>query len=143
MWVYGYDEEGKFKTFGDGTYEFRYEAKGITDEQRVTNIQTWCDFYGWVVTATDEEFVNELGNWFIEDSALYYYVFTERYTMTDSRSKNSFYHWSKVYLTEEEANSDYYKDVAQYYTIDNEKANINSGYRFDFWDYDNDFWWSL
>jgi hypothetical protein len=63
--------------------------------------------------------------------------------MTDSRSKNSFYHWSKVYLTEEEANSDYYKDVAQYYTIDNEKANINSGYRFDFWDYDNDFWWSL
>ena len=138
MWVYGYDEEGKFKTFGDGTYEFRYEAKGITDEQRRANIQTWCDFYGWVVTATDEEFVNELGNWFIEDAALYYYVFTERYTMTDSRSKNSFWHWSKVYLTEEEAESDYYKNSAQYYEINNEKANINHGYRFDFWDYDND-----
>lgn len=138
VWIYGYDEEGKFKTFGNGTYEFRYEKKGITDEQRAANIQTWCDFYGWVVTATDEEFVNELGNWFIEDSALYYYVFTERYTMTDNRSKNSFWHWSKVYLTEEEAESDYYKDSAQYYTIDNEKASINSGYRFDFWDYDND-----
>lgn len=138
IWVYGYDEEGEFKTFGNGTYEFRYEAKGITDEQRATNIQAWCDFYGWVVTATDEEFVNELGNWFIEDSALYYYVFTERYTMTDNRSKNSFWHYSKVYLTEEEAESDYYKASAQYYEIDNEKANINSGYRFDFWDYDND-----
>lgn len=138
MWVYGYDEEGKFKTFGDGTYEFRYEAKGITDEQRAANIQTWCDFYGWVVTATDEEFVNELGNWFIEDSALYYYVFTERYTMTDNRAKNSFWHWSKVYLTEEEAASDYYKDSAQHYIVDNEKAAINDGYRYDLWGYDFD-----
>ena len=138
IWVYGYDEEGEFKTFGNGTYEFRYEAKGITDEQRAANIQTWCDFYGWVVTATDEEFVNELGNWFIEDSALYYYVYTERYTMTDNRAKNSFYHWSKVYLTEEEAASDYYKDSAQYYIIDNEKAAINDGYRFDLWGYDFD-----
>ena len=138
IWVYGYDEEGKFKTFGDGTYEFRYEAKGTTDEQRVENIQTWCDFYGWVVTATDEEFVNELGNWFIEDSALYYYVFTERYTMSDNRAKNSFYHWSKVYLTEEEAASDYYKDSAQYYIVDNEKASINDGYRFDLDGYDFD-----
>jgi hypothetical protein len=138
VWVYGYDEEGKFKTFGNGTYEFRYEKKGITDEQRVANIQTWCDFYGWVVTATDEEFVNELGNWFVEDSALYYYVFTERYTMTDNRSKNSFWHWSKVYLTEEEAQSDYYKDSAQCYIVDNEKASINNGYRFDLWGYDFD-----
>ena len=144
IWVYGYDEEGKFKTFGNGTYEFRYEAKKITDEQRAANIQTWCDFYGWMVTSTDEEFVNEFSNWFIEDAALYYYLFTERYTMTDSRSKNSFWHWSKIYLTEEEAASDYYKNSAQYYTIDNEKARINSGYRFDFWNYDNDFEkWSL
>lgn len=132
------DEEGEFKTFGNGTYEFRYEAKGITDEQRAVNIQTWCDFYGWVVTATDEEFVNEFSNWFIEDSALYFYLFTERYTMTDNRAKNVFLHCSKVYLTEEEAESDYYKDSAAYYEIDNEKASINGGYRFDFWDYDND-----
>lgn len=138
IWVYGYDEEGEFKTFGNGTYEFRYEAKGITDEQRAANIQTWCDFYGWVVTATDEEFVNEFSNWFIEDAALYFYLFTERYTMTDNRAKNSFWHYSKVYLTEEEAKSDYYKDSAQYYEIDNTKASINGGYRFDFWSYDND-----
>lgn len=138
IWVTANDEEGEFKTFGNGTYEFRYEAKGITDEQRMANIQAWCDFYGWVVTATDEEFVNELGNWFIEDAALYFYLFTERYTMTDNRAKNVFLHYSKIYLTEEEAASDYYKDSAQYYEIDNEKAAINGGYRYDFWDYDND-----
>ena len=132
------DEEGEFKTFGNGTYEFRYEAKGITDAQRAENIQTWCDFYGWIVTSTDEEFVNEFSNWFIEDAALYYYLFTERYTMTDNRAKNTFWHYSKVYLTTEEANSDYYKNSAQYYEIDNEKASINGGYRFDLWDYDND-----
>lgn len=138
IFVTANDEEGKFKTFGNGTYEFRYEAKDITDEQRAANIQTWCDFYGWVVTATDEEFVNELSNWFIEDSALYYYLFTERYTMTDNRAKNSFWHYSKVYLTEEEAESDYYKASAEYYEIDNEKASINNGYRFDLWGYDFD-----
>lgn len=132
------DEEGEFKTFGNGTYEFRYEAKGITDEQRAANIQTWCDLYGWIVTATDEEFVSEFSNWFIEDAALYFYLFTERYTMTDSRAKNSFWHWSKVYLTEEEAESDYYKNSAVFYEIDNEKASINGGYRCDFWFYDAD-----
>lgn len=138
IWITANDEEGKFKTFGNGTYEFRYEKSGISDEQRQQNIQRWCDMYGWVVTSTDEEFVNEFGNWFIEDSALYFYLFTERYTMTDNRAKNTFWHCSKIYLTEEEAASDYYKDSAQYYEINNEKANINGGYRFDFWDYDND-----
>lgn len=138
VWVYGYDEEGEFKTFGNGTYEFRYEAKGITDEQRAANIQTWCDLYGWIVTSTDEEFVSEFSNWFIEDAALYFYLFTERYTMTDSRAKNSFWHWSKVYLTEEEAESDYYKNSAEFYEVDNEKASINGGYRCDLWFYDAD-----
>ena len=138
IWVYGYDKKGEFNTFGNGTYEFRYEAKGVTDEQREANIQTWCDLYGWIVTATDEEFVNEFSNWFIEDAALYFYLFTERYTMTDSRAKNSFWHWSKVYLTEEEAESDYYKNSAVFYEVDNEKASINGGYRCDFWFYDAD-----
>ena len=138
IFVTANDEEGEFKTFGNGTYEFRYEAKGITDEQRAANIQTWCDLYGWIVTSTDEEFVNEFSNWFIEDAALYFYLFTERYTMTDSRAKNSFWHWSKVYLTEEEAESDYYKNSVEFYEVDNEKASINSGYRCDFWFYDND-----
>lgn len=95
----------------DGTYGFRYEMNGITDEQRQTNMQTWRDFYRFVVNSTDEEFVANLGDWVILDSALYFYLFTERYTMLDNRAKNVFFHYGKC---------------------EDEK------YRFDFWDYDND-----
>lgn len=92
---YTYDEEGKFKAFGAESYEFRYEMDGITDEQRQTNIDVWREFYKFVVTSTDEEFVENLGNYFVVDSALYYYLFTERYLMTDNRCKNSFWHYGK------------------------------------------------
>lgn len=93
--AYTYDEEGKFKAFGAESYEFRYEMKGITDEQRQANIDAWRDFYKFVVTSTEEEFVANLENYFIVDSALYYYLFTERYLMVDNRAKNSFWHYGK------------------------------------------------
>mgnify|MGYP007128434538 CR=1 FL=1 len=92
---YTYDEEGKFKAFGAESYEFRYEMKGITDEQRQSNIDVWRELYKFVVTSTDEEFVANLGNYFVVDSALYYYLFTERYLMNDNRCKNSFWHYGK------------------------------------------------
>lgn len=88
-------KEGKFKSFGNGSYEFRYEKKGITDEERQANIDAWRDFYKFVVTSTDKEFHDNLGNYFVVDSALYYYLFTERYTMVDNRAKNSFWHYGK------------------------------------------------
>ena len=56
--------------------------------------------------------------------------------MIDNRAKNVFPHWAKYYITTEEAST--LGDKAQYYTIDDEAAKINKGYRFDFWDYDND-----
>lgn len=56
--------------------------------------------------------------------------------MIDNRAKNVFLHWAKYYITTEEAST--LGDKAQYYTIDDEAAKINKGYRFDFWDYDND-----
>lgn len=120
----------------DGTYGFRYEMSGITDEQRQANMQTWRNFYCFVVTSSDEEFKANLKNWFIVDSALYFYLFTERYTMIDNRAKNTFWHWSKVYITQDEAIA--LGEESQYYTIDNEAAQINDGYRFEFWNYDND-----
>lgn len=126
---YTYDEEGKFKAFGAESYEFRYEMKGITDEQRQANIDAWRDFYKFVVTSTDEEFVANIENYCILDSLLYFYLFTERYLMCDNRAKNLFIHRGKVYISEAEAIA--FGEKAKNYIIDNDKASINEGYRWD------------
>jgi len=92
--------------------------------------------YTWFVTCPDDRFAAELGNWFIVESPLYWYVFTERYSMIDNRAKNSFWHFGKTYITEAEAEE--MGADAENYTINNAAAAINNGYRFDLWDYDND-----
>ena len=126
---YGYDE-GEIESFGSESYEFRYEMKGITNEQRIQNINTWREFYKFVVTSTDEEFHRDLKKYCVVDSALYFYLFTERYTLLDNRAKNLFIHYGKVYITNEEAES--LGDKAGGYTIDDEQARFNNGYRYDF-----------
>jgi hypothetical protein len=127
---YVYDEEGAFESFGGTTYEFRYEMKNITEEQRETNINAWRDLYKFVVTSTDEEFYANLKNYFVVDSALYFYLFTERYTMVDNRAKNSFWHYGKVYISTAEA-VELGEEEASYYIIDDDAAAINDGYRYD------------
>ena len=127
---YVYDEEGEFESFGGTTFEFRYEMDDITEEQREENINAWRDLYKFIVTSTDEEFYANLKNYFVVDSALYYYLFTERYTMVDNRGKNSFWHYGKVYISEVEA-STLGETEASYYIVDNEMAAINDGYRYD------------
>lgn len=127
---YVYDEEGEFESFGGTTYEFRYEMKDITEEQREVNINAWRDLYKFIVTSTDEEFYANLKNYFVVDSALYYYLFTERYTMVDNRAKNSFWHYGKVYISNEEA-ATLGETEASYYIIDDTAAAINNGYRYD------------
>ena len=122
-------KEGKFKSFGSESYEFRYEMKGITEEQREENINAWRDMYKFVVTSTDDEFYNRLKEYFVIDSALYYYLFTERYTMVDNRAKNSFWHYGKVYITDTEATA--LGDKSGAFVVDNEQAAINGGYRWD------------
>jgi hypothetical protein len=126
---YTYDEEGKFKAFGAESYEFRYEMKGITDDQRQANIDAWREFYKFVVTSTDEEFVANIENYCILDSLLYFYLFTERYLMVDNRAKNLFIHRGKLYISEEEAAI--LGEKAKNYIVDNNKAAINEGYRWD------------
>lgn len=132
----------------DGSFEFRYDCCGdskdgtsiSTDEEkekiRQNNRQIWRDFYKFVVTSSDKDFVDHLKDWVIVDAALYLYLFTLRYTMIDNRAKNVFPHWAKHYISQEEAAT--MSDKASYYTIDDSMAAINNGYRFDFWDYDND-----
>lgn len=132
----------------DGSFEFRYDCCGdskdgqaiSSDEEktkiRTKNKQIWRDFYEFVITSSDKDFVDHLGDWMIEDAALYLYLFTLRYTMIDNRAKNVFPHWAKHYMSTAEAASA--GDDAKNYTIDDSKAAIHNGYRFDFWDYDND-----
>ena len=127
---YVYDEEGAFESFGGKTFEFRYEMDGITEEQRQVNIDTWRDLYTFIVTSTDEEFYAHLKDHFVVDSALYFYLFTERYTMVDNRAKNSFWHYGKVYISKEEA-AVLGETEASYYIIDDSAAAINDGYRYD------------
>lgn len=136
QWVAGNTAYDSLYGNWDETFEFRYEHADITDEEQAANIQVWNDFYKWIITSTDEEFVNELKDWTIEEASLYMYLFTERYTMVDNRAKNTFWHYAKVYISEAEAEA--LGDKAEWYTIDDEAAAIRNGYRFDFWDYDND-----
>lgn len=147
-WVAGNEAYDALYNDWDGSYEFRYDCCGdskdgdpiSTDEEktkiRTQNKQIWRDFYEFVITSSDDEFVSNLKNWFIDESALYWYLFTTRYTMIDNRAKNSFWHWAKHYISTSDV--EIMGDKAQYYIIDDAAAAINNGYRFDLWDYDND-----
>ena len=126
-------KDGKFKSFGNESYEFRYEKKGITEEEREANIDAWRKFYKFVVTSSNEDFYQNLKHYFVVDSALYFYLFTERYTMVDNRAKNSFWHYGKAYYSHAEAEQ-YGLNitdprVTKY--IDDEEAAIDNGYRYD------------
>lgn len=83
-----------------GTYGLRYIWKDGTDEENaeVFNFmkEKWIEMYRFVVESTDEEFKARLGDYFVLDSVLYYYLFTTRYTLADNRRKNSFWHYSKT-----------------------------------------------
>lgn len=147
-WISGNTAYDALYNNWDGSFEFRYDCCGdskdgdptstdeVKEKIRTNNRQIWRDFYEFVITSTDTEFVNNLSNWFIVDSATYFYLFTLRYTMIDNRAKNTFWHWAKHYISSDEASS--IGEKANYYTIDNEAAKINNGYRFDFWAYDMD-----
>lgn len=84
----------------DYTYGWRYIWEDGTDEENAEVFQrskdAWNNMYRFITTSSDEEFKANFEEYFIKDSALFYYLFTERYCMTDSRCKNSFWHLGKT-----------------------------------------------
>ena len=80
----------------DYTYGWRYISDDEDEEVVTTCKQAWIDFYRFVTTSTDEEFKANLKDYFVVDSALYYYLFTTRYCMVDNRAKNTFWHYGKT-----------------------------------------------
>ena len=176
QWVTGNEKYESMMNdpFKKSTWEMRYEGDK-SSTQHAANIEIWRQMYTWMVTSTDEAFAAEIGDWFYKDAALYAYLFTEQYTMMDNRAKNTFWHWAKFYVSQDEYNTSdicydavsddavydssityYTKDEGysvwtgdwnarpqlyvhnNYYEINDAAAAIHEGYRFDFWDYDND-----
>ena len=90
------------------TYGWRYIYEDGTDEEneaaKAYVEQKWKDFYGFVVTSTDEEFKAHLGDYCVLNSVMYYYLFVLRYTLTDNFSKNSFWHYGKTGEVDEDGN---------------------------------------
>lgn len=80
----------------DFTYGWRYITDDEDEDVVSTCKQAWIDFYRFVTTSSDEEFKAKLSDYFVVDSALYYYLFTTRYCMVDNRAKNTFWHYSKT-----------------------------------------------
>lgn len=83
-----------------GTYEWRYIWEDGTDEEN-SNVfdfckSAWINMYKFVVQSSDEEFKSNFEEYFVKDSMLYYYLFTERYCMADNRCKNLFFHFGKT-----------------------------------------------
>lgn len=83
-----------------GTYEWRYIWEDGTDKENSEVFDfckaAWVDMYKFVVQSSDEDFVSKFDEYFVKDSMLYYYLFTERYTMIDNRAKNSFWHFGRT-----------------------------------------------
>lgn len=147
---------------GDHSFEPRYaccgdyrDGKLVNDtgnggkQQVKINEKVWREFYKWVITSTDEEFVNELDQWCVRSAMEFFYAFTHYYTMMDNRAKNTFWHYAKTGEFREVIHP--VKDLLHVYTelindeqtptedteIDPNKTYYTQ-YAFDIWDYDND-----
>lgn len=127
------------------TYGLRYIWENGTDEENAEVLEfvksKWIEFYKFVVNSTDEEFYSKLGDYFVINSALYYYLFTTRYTMVDNRCKNSFWHYGKTGEVDTHGNPIRKWDLSWDYDNDTALGINNYGdmvYRYGFEDTDVD-----
>ena len=92
---YCYDMESKETELESGwgiSFECRYEHDDSDHEEHK---RIWNEFYEFIIFSSDTEFYNNLHNYCVLNSVMYYYLFTLRYTMIDNRAKNSFFHYGK------------------------------------------------
>lgn len=120
----------------DYTYGWRYISDDEDQEIVDTCKQAWIDFYRFVTTSTDEEFKAHLKDYFIVDSALYYYLFTTRYCMVDNRAKNTFWHYSSAGKFNEKGEQVFDASGKPVVEVDADGKPVR---KWDLcWDYDND-----
>jgi hypothetical protein len=129
----------------DFTYGWRYIYEDGTDEENAEVFeyckQKWIDLYRFITTSSDAEFKARLGDYFVLDSALYYYLFTTRYCMADNRAKNSFWHYSKTGEVDSDGNPIRKWDLTWGYDMDTSLGLNNYGkqvYRYGLEDIDVD-----
>ena len=129
----------------DFTYGWRYLYEGDDDEENAEVFdyckQKWIELYRFITTSTDEEFKNRFEEYFVKDTALYYYLFTTRYCMADNRAKNCFIHYSKTGEVDAEGNPIRKWDLSWGYDMDTSLGLNNYGkqvYRYGLEDTDTD-----
>lgn len=147
---------------GDHSFEPRYACCGDYRDGKLVNDtsgrgaaqininnEVWRAFYRWVITSTDQQFVDELDQWCVRSAVEFFYAFTHMYTMMDNRAKNTFWHFAKTGVYREvsrpvsELLHVYCEKNGEEYTPTSD-TSIQSGkayytqYAFDLWDYDND-----
>ena len=122
------------ETQNNGKYKVTYATSPETTE-------TFDSLIDLRVNTMPNDWQQKFEKWFVPESAVYYSLFTTRYTMVDNRAKNSFWHFSKVYYTEAEAASipNFSSKYSKYISNSKASADNNYGYRWDLcFDYDND-----
>lgn len=149
---------------GDHSFEPRYACCGDYRDGKLVNDTTgngkaqvkinnkvWRAFYEWVITVTDEQFVDELDQWCVRSAVEFFYAFTHIYTMMDNRAKNTFWHFAKTGTYREVSRPvkdllhiycEYDENTQTYFptedtSIDNTKTYYTQ-YAFDLWCYDTD-----
>jgi len=129
----------------DFTYGWRYIYECDNDEENEEVFdyckQKWIDLYRFITTSTDDEFKEHFEDYFVKDSALYYYLFTTRYCMIDNRAKNSFWHYGKTGEVDADGNPIRKWDLSWAYDCDSSLGLNNYGtqvYRYGLEDTDVD-----
>ena len=102
----------------DFTYGWRYISNKKDPE--IVNFckQKWIEFYRFVTTSTDEEFKNRFDEYFVKDTALYYFLFAMRYCLVDNLAKNLFFHYGKTGEVDSDGNPIRKFDLTWAYDLD-------------------------